>query len=158
MKTSTEESTRLLAAVLQQQLRAVGIALDIRTYEFATFLADVSAGSFEMYSLRWIGGNEDPDIFDTAFNSRNFPPSGRNRSFYSNPRLDSLLDRASRETDQNVRMILYAQVQEILAHDIPSLNLWYFDNVLVHSQRVRNLSLNPSGNYDFLKTAEIVSP
>ena len=38
MKTSTEESTRLLAAVLQQQLREVGIALDIRSYEFATFL------------------------------------------------------------------------------------------------------------------------
>jgi peptide/nickel transport system substrate-binding protein len=32
MKTSTEESTRLLAAVLQQQLREVGIALDIRTF------------------------------------------------------------------------------------------------------------------------------
>ena len=38
MKTSTEESTRLLAAVLQQQLGDVGIVLDIRTFEFATFL------------------------------------------------------------------------------------------------------------------------
>ncbi len=40
MKTSTDESTRLLAAVLQQQLREVGIALDIRTFEFATFFAE----------------------------------------------------------------------------------------------------------------------
>src|SRR5262249_9574890 len=59
MKTSTEESTRLLAAVLQQQLRQVGIALDIRSFEAATFLADVTAGAFQFYSLRWIGGNED---------------------------------------------------------------------------------------------------
>lgn len=157
MKTSTEESTRLLAAVLQQQLREVGIALDIRTFEFATFLADVTTGSFQVYSLRWIGGNEDPDIFDTAFHSRNFPPVGRNRGFYSNPRLDVLIDQARRETDQGVRKRLYAEVQEILAGDVPYVDLWYYDNVLVHSKRVRNVTLNPSGNYDFLKTVEISS-
>ncbi len=155
MKTSTDENTRLMVAVMQQQLRDVGIVLDIRTFEFATFFADVSSGAFQLYSLRWIGGNEDPDIFDAAFHSRNFPPAGRNRSFYSNPRVDSLIDQASRETDQNVRKHLYAEVQKILAYDVPAINLWYFDNVLVHTRRVRGLALNPSGNYDFLKTAEI---
>jgi len=158
MKTSTEESTRLLAAVLQQQFREVGIALDIRTFEFATFLADVTTGSFQVYSLRWIGGNEDPDIFDTAFHSHNFPPAGRNRGFYSNPRMDALIDEARRETDQAVRKSLYAKVQQILARDVPYVDLWYYDNVLVHNKRVRNVTLNPSGNYDFLKTVEISSP
>jgi peptide/nickel transport system substrate-binding protein len=89
MKTSTEESTRLMAAVWQQQLREVGIALDIRTFEFATFFADVTSGAFQLYSLRWIGGNEDPDIFEYAFHSNRFPPKGANRGFYSNPRVDA---------------------------------------------------------------------
>jgi len=155
MKTSTEESTRLLAAVLQQQLRDVGIALDIRTFEFATFFADVTSGAFQFYSLRWIGGNEDPDIFEYAFHSNRFPPKGANRGFYSNPHIDSLIDQARRETDQNASKRLYAEVQEVLAQDEPYINLWYFDNVLVHTRRVRNVTLNPSGNYDFLKTAEI---
>jgi peptide/nickel transport system substrate-binding protein len=155
MKTSTDENTRLMVAVMQQQLRNVGIALDIRTFEFATFFADVTSGAFQLYTLRWIGGNEDPDIFDAAFHARNFPPAGRNRSFYSNPHVDSLIDQAGRETDQDVRKRLYAEVQEILAKDVPSINLWYFDNVLVHTRRVRDVTLNPSGNYDFLKTAEI---
>ena len=155
MKTSTEETTRLLAAVLQQQLRAVGIVLDIRTYEFATFLADVSSGAFQVYSLRW-SGNEDPDIFDIAFHSHNFPPAGRNRGYYSNPQIDELIDEARRETVQNTRRELYFKVQEILAREVPYVNLWYFDNVLVHSRRTRNFVLSPSGNYNFLKTAEIV--
>ncbi len=155
MKTSTEESTRLLAAVLQQQLRDVGIALDIRTYEFATFLADVTSGAFQFYSLRWVGGNEDPDIFDTVFHSTNTPPKGRNRGFYSNPRVDVLIDQARRESDQNNRKRLYAELQEVLAQDVPYVNLWYFDNVLVHSRRVHGLTLNPSGNYNFLKAAEM---
>jgi peptide/nickel transport system substrate-binding protein len=157
MKTSTNEDTRLMVAVMQQQLRQVGIALDIRTFESATFMADVVSGAFQLYSLRWIGGNEDPDIFDTAFHSRNFPPAGRNRSFYSNPRVDSLIDQARRETDQDVRKKLYDEIQEILAKDVPSVNLWYLNNVLVHTRRVRDVTLNPSGNYDFLKTAEISS-
>jgi len=158
MKTSTEENTRLLAAVLQQQLREVGIALDIRSFDFATFFSDVTKGVFEMYSLRWIGGNEDPDIFEYAFHTSKFPPHGANRSFYSNPRLDTLIDRARGELDQDTRKQLYAEIQTILAQDLPYINLWYIDNVVVHSKRVENLRLNASGNYDFLKTAELTSP
>jgi peptide/nickel transport system substrate-binding protein len=155
MKTSTEESSRLLAAVLQQQLRQVGIALDIRSYEFGTFYSDVVRGSFQMYSLRWIGGNEDPDIFEHVFHSASFPPKRANRSYYSNPRVDALIDQGRRETDEARRKPIYAEVQRILGQDLPYINLWYFDNVLVHSRRVRNLKLSPSGNYDFLKQAEL---
>jgi peptide/nickel transport system substrate-binding protein len=155
MKTSTEESTRLLAAVLQQQLREVGIALDIRTFEFATFFADVTRGAYQVHSLRWVGGNEDPDIFEYVFHSDKFTPHGANRTFYSNPRVDVLIDQARSELDEKTRKQLYAEIQEILAQDLPYIDLWYWDNVLVHSRRVKNLTLNPAGNYDFLKTAEL---
>ena len=155
MTTSTEGSTRLMAAVLQQQLRAVDIALDIRTFEFATFFSDVTHGAFQLYSLRWIGGNEDPDIFEYVFHSDKFPPHGANRSFYSNAQLDALINQARSQLDQNARKQLYAQIQELVASDLPYINLWYWDNVVVHTRRVHNLTLNPSGNYDFLKTASL---
>lgn len=155
MKTSTEGSTRVLAAVLQQQLRAVGIALDIRTFEFATFFSDVTHGAFQLYSLRWISGNEDPDIFEYVFSTAKFTPNGANRGFYSNPKVDVLIDQAKTELDQDVRKQLYAQVQKILAQDLPYINLWYYDNVVVHTRRVSGITLNPSGNYDFLKTAQL---
>jgi peptide/nickel transport system substrate-binding protein len=155
MKTSTDENTRLMVAVMQQQLREAGIALDIRSYEFATFFSDVTHGAFQLYGLRWIGGNEDPDIF-YAFHSSRFPPNGANRAFYSNPTVDALIDQARREVDPIVRKPLYAEVQRLLAEDLPYVNLWYLDNVLVHTRRVRNLKLNPAGNYDFLRTAELI--
>jgi peptide/nickel transport system substrate-binding protein len=155
MKTSTEESSRLMAAVFQQQLRDVGIVLDIRTFEFATFFADVTHGEFQMYSLRWVGGNEDPDIFDLVFHSSRFPPNGSNRGYYSNTRVDALIDQGRRELDQARRKRIYAELQQILAEDLPYLNLWYFDNVLVHSKRVHGMKLDPSGSYDFLKTATL---
>ena len=156
MKTSTDENTRLMVAVMQQQLRAVGIVLDIRSFEFATFFSDVTRGAFQLYGLRWIGGNEDPDIFEYAFDSAKFPPNGANRGFYSNPKVDALIDRARREVDPAVRKPLYAELQLILARELPYIDLWYLDNVVVHNKRVVNLKLNPAGNYDFLRSAELV--
>jgi peptide/nickel transport system substrate-binding protein len=155
MKTSTEEASRAMAAVFQQQLRDVGIALDIRSFEFATFFSDITHGEFQLYSLRWIGGNEDPDIFEYAFDSARIIPHGANRQYYSNPRVDALIAKASAEPDQNARKQDYAEIQQILAEDLPYINLWYFDNVIVYSKRVRGLEMNPSGNYDFLRTAEL---
>lgn len=155
MKTSTEESSRTMAAVFQQQLREVGIALDIRSFEFATFFSDINHGEFQVYSLRWIGGNEDPDIFEYAFDSARIIPNGANRQYYSNPRVDALISKASTELDQNERKRDYAELQQILAEDLPYIDLWYFDNVMVYSKRVHGLELNPSGNYDFLRTAEL---
>jgi ABC-type transport system substrate-binding protein len=155
MKTGTEESTRLLAAVLQQQLREVGIVLDIRTFEFATFFADVTRGAYQMHSLRWVGGNEDPDIFEYVFHSNKFTPKGANRTYYSNARVDALIDQARSRLDQETRKRLYGEVQEILAEDLPYIELWYQDNVMVCSKRVRHVTLDPPGSYDFLKTAEL---
>ena len=158
MKTSTDENTRLMVAVMQQQLREVGIALDIRSFEFATFFSDVTHGAFQLYGLRWIGGNEDPDIFTLCFHSSRFPPNGANRGFYSNPKVDALIDQGRREVDPAKRKPVYAELQSILAEDLPYIDLWYLDNVLVHNKRVVNLKLNPAGNYDFLRTAELAGP
>src|SRR5690242_1530505 len=155
MKTSTEETTRLMAAVLQQQLRQVGIELDIRTYEFATFFSDVVKGAFQLYSIRWIGGNNDPDIFQYVFHSAFTPPKGANRSYYSNAEMDKLIDEGRRETDQDKRKVIYARVQQLLAEELPYIDLWYLDNVMVHSRRVSNIEIGPAGNYDFLTTAEL---
>jgi peptide/nickel transport system substrate-binding protein len=155
MKTSTDESPRLVAAVLQQQLREVGIALDIRTFEFATFLSDVIRGNYQLHTLRWVGGNEDPDIFEYVFHSAKFSPKGGNRTFYANPRVDALIDQARTEPDQNTRKQIYAEIQRIMANDLPYIDLWYYENVMVHTRRVHKLTLNPPGNYDFLKTAEL---
>jgi peptide/nickel transport system substrate-binding protein len=155
MKTSTVEDVRSLAAVLQQQLAQVGIAVDIRTFEFATFYADVTRGAFQMYSLRWIGGNEQPDIFSHAFSTARFSPKGANRGHYSNAKLDALLDDGSTSTDQAQRRADYVQAQQILAQDLPAINLWYKDTVVVHNQRLTNVTPTASGSFAFLETAEL---
>jgi len=155
MKTSNAEDARLLAAVLQQQLARVGIALDLRSYEFATFYADLNRGAFQVVSLHWIGGNEQPDIFTYAYATASFSPHGANRGHYSNPQLDALLTDAAASTDVLRRRADYAQAQRILARDLPAINLWYRDTVIVHNRRLTRVIPSPSGSYAFLETAEL---
>lgn len=150
-KTSTEELSRLEAAVIQQQLKEVGIRVEVRSDEFATFYSDIVQGNFQMYSLRWIGDNLNPDIFDGVFYSRNLPPGGKNRGHYSNPRVDRLIQIARVEPDRGLRGKYYSEIQKILAEDLPYVSLWYIDNVCVANRRVKNIHLFPSGEFDFLK-------
>jgi peptide/nickel transport system substrate-binding protein len=155
MKTSTDDGTRLLAATLQQQLAQVGISLDIRSYESATFFAELTRGSFQIYALRWVGGNESPEIFGFAFSTASIPPKGPNRGRYSNHQLDSLLDDASQSADQERRKTDYVQAQQILARDLPAINLWYQDSILVHNRRLTGITISPSGSFAFLRTAQV---
>jgi peptide/nickel transport system substrate-binding protein len=155
LKTSTDETTRLMAAVLQQQLRAAGIDLQIRSAEFGTFYADVTKGAFQMYALRWIGSNEDPEIFRNAYGSESFPPKGGNRGRYANARVDALLAAAAAVTDEAERRKDYVEVQRILAEDLPGIPLWYPNNEVVHTRRVTGVKPGVSGNFDFLLNARV---
>lgn len=156
MKTSDQETSRLLAVILQQQLHDVGIDLDLRTFEFATFYSDVVKGAFQIYTLRWVGGaNQDPEIFEYIYDSKSFAPRRGNRSYYSNLEVDELIEEGRAELDESKRKAIYAKIQQITMRDLPTLNLWYFDNVVVHTARVKNVRPEPAGNYDFLREAEI---
>lgn len=155
LKTSTDQTTRLVAQAMQQQMRAAGIALDLRSAEFGTFYSDITRGAFQMYMLRWIGSNEDPDFLRYAFATSSFPPKGGNRGRYSNLRVDALLAQANAETDEATRRRDYVEVQQILGRDLPSLPLWYPNNEVVHSTRLVGVQLDPGGTFDFLRTASL---
>ena len=150
LKTSTDESTRLLGAVLQEQWRKIGVDMELRSMEPATLAADVARGDFELYTLRWIGANNDPGFYEFAFSSKRFPPMGGNRGHYRNAQVDALLDQARVETDQEKRRVLFGKVQKIIAAELPYESLWFMDNVSVHRKRISDVEISPTGDYDFL--------
>jgi peptide/nickel transport system substrate-binding protein len=154
LKTSTEESTRLLGAVLQEQWRKVGVDLELRSMEPATLFSDIARGDFELFTLRWIGVNNDPEFYEFAFSSKRIPPMGGNRGHYRNPEVDALLDQARVESDREKRRELFGKVQKIIAEDLPYISLWFMDNVSVHRKRISDVQISPTGDYDFLRSIE----
>jgi peptide/nickel transport system substrate-binding protein len=152
LKTSTEEQARLIGAVLQEQWRRVGVDLELRPLELATLLSDAASGNFQLTYSRWVGANNDPDVFEFVFSSKRFPPDGANRGHYRNPRIDALVDQIRTETDREKRKVLCSQVQKILADDLPYVPLWFTDVVSVHRRSLGDLPLSPTGDFDFLVT------
>lgn len=150
LKTSTSEVYRLQAAIIQRNLADVGIAVDVRSYEFATLFADVLKGNVQLYTLQWVGVT-DPDMLRRVFHSTQTPPSGFNRGYYKNPEVDRLIDAAAAAPTEAERQKLYGDAQRVIARDAPYVSLWYKTNVAVFQAAIRGVHLSPIAEFTFLK-------
>ncbi|HEY7448845.1 MAG TPA: ABC transporter substrate-binding protein [Vicinamibacterales bacterium] len=155
LKVSTLEQYRLQATVIQQDLKQVGINLDVRSYEFATLFDDLFKGAFQMVSMQWVGIT-DPDVLRRVFHSSQVPPSGWNRGFYHNPEVDRLIDAATVSTDEAERHRLYAETQRLIAQDLPYISLWYKTNVAVAQVNLEGIHLTPATDFVFLRSVRRV--
>jgi peptide/nickel transport system substrate-binding protein len=152
LKTSNLEFNRLQAAVVQQDFARIGVALDVRTYEFATLFADVVAGNFQLYFLQWVGGSlADPDILRRAFHSSQAPPVGFNRGHFQNAEVDALLDEAATSVDPVGRQAAFARVQRVLAREVPYISLWHKTNFAIAQRSLAGLHLSPIADFHFLQ-------
>ncbi len=157
LKVSNIEFNRLQSAVIQEDLRKVGVALEVRMYEFATLYADVVKGNFQMFTLQWVGGAlADPDILRLVFHSSQAPPVGFNRGFFHDERVDALLEEAARSIDGDSRRELFVQVQRRLAEQVPYISLWTKTNVAVAQRSLRGIHLSPIADFLFLANVERV--
>jgi len=156
-RTTNEIDSRLLASVLQEQLRDAGITMEIRSNESATFFADILAGNFQMYSARWVGGTDDPDFFNLVFHSKMVPMKGANRGHYSDPRVDELIDFARRELNMEKRKQAYQEIQRIVAEELPYVSLYHRDNVCVYNKRIEGVKLYPDANWTYLTDVSVRS-
>jgi len=117
-----------LAQLFQQELKAIGIEIELKQVTFATYLRET--GKPRVAQAAFTGWHQDfPDpsnFMDILFHSRSIhPQNSENRSFYRNPKLDDILDRARPETNREKRLALYAEANAILAEDAPWAFLFY---------------------------------
>ncbi len=155
-KTSSDPFRIRLATIIQSQLQAVGIELDLRSYDWGTFFGDIKAGRFQLYSLTWVGLRT-PDSLRYIFATDSKPPSGANRGRYSNPLVDRLLDQAEQQLSLTELGAIYRQIQQQLHEDLPYIPLWYEDQLVVSRKEIEGYQLMPDGNYDGLNQVEFKS-
>jgi peptide/nickel transport system substrate-binding protein len=155
-RTSNKKDRVAVAQVIVSMLAEVGIAVDLRVNEFATFFADVKKGNFQLFSIQ-IPEISEPDLYTNFFDSRRIPTrenldAGGNRMRYTNPRLDQLLDEGRREMRREERKRIYAEVQQILARDLPAISLWHEDNVAAMRKDVTGFEILPTAQLSSLAT------
>jgi len=117
-----------VAQLFQQDLKAIGIEIDLKMVSFATYLKETGRPRVAQAAFTgWHQDFPDPSNFmDILFHSRSIhPENSENRSFYRNPALDAILDHARAELNRETRLALYAKANAIIADDAPWVFLYY---------------------------------
>jgi peptide/nickel transport system substrate-binding protein len=81
------------------------------------------------------GPNADPDVLRRLFSSQ-LPPSLTSATSYANPAFDELADRQLGTFDEAERRRIVAQMQTIIAEDLPVLPLYYPETALIFKKQV----------------------
>jgi peptide/nickel transport system substrate-binding protein len=149
---------RQYAGVIQNYLKQVGIPVEIETPEINTLFDELRRGNFQIAYGQWVGGNQDPIFYKDLFATSEIPtperPS-RNRSRYSNPELNALLDEAVNTFDRQKGVELYRKIQSIVSRDVPVLPLWYQSNIVIARKNVSNIQVDASGDWGFVKNLTV---
>lgn len=146
LKISTVEFRRTVATAVQSNLEAVGIGLQIRSYEWGTFFSDINRGNFQLCMLMWVG-ESDPDILRNVFSTT----GSRNRGKYSDPQVDEWVQKAKTAPNEELQRHYYSLVQKQVAEDCPYVSLWYESTFAVMRKELQGMRLTPDSDWRVLK-------
>ncbi|GAC1444068.1 MAG: peptide-binding protein [Vulcanimicrobiaceae bacterium] len=128
-------ATQDFAAIFQADMRAIGIAIDISSIDYATFLDKTQSGQFDLANSGW-GGVPDPDQ-QTLLDSTQTPPNGNNEMYYKNAAVDRDVREGIKLIDKTRRKPYYDDMQRRIAEDVPVLYYQYVFYRTAISKRVK---------------------
>lgn len=139
------------AEILQRRLKEVGVDVQIRVIEWATFLKEfIFPGNFDVTILGWTGGPE-PDQYNIWHSSKT-GPRDLNFIHYRNAEVDDLLERGRRTFDQAERKRIYDRFQEILAEEQPYTFLYVPEALPAVARRFHGIEPAPAGiTHNFIR-------
>lgn len=128
--------------IYQQNLKEIGINIEIEPIENSAYNEAIRSGDFEIAWANIVAGYPDPDaMFYPLFHSDNIG-SGGNYARYSNPEVDALLDQARASTDSDERAELYQQADALILEDLPYAYLTHNIYVDICQPYVKNYCLS----------------
>ncbi len=135
-----------LAAMYREIL---GVEIEVEVVDWGVFLTGLDAQKYQMYSLGWIADYPDPQNFlDLLFHST----SAYNHGAYSNLQLDALVEQARVEQDQDKRMALYRQAEDLLVNDVPWIPIYHSGGYYLVKPYIKGLVIT---GQDTMNLAEV---
>ena len=134
-----------VAEVIQKNLADIGMPAKIVSFEWATYLEKANNGEADAFMLGWTGDNGDADNFLYTLLDKDTIGSN-NYTYYSNDKVHELLVAAQSETNEEVRIDLYKQAQEIIFEDAPWVPLAHSTPLLAAKTGVKGFLAHPTGS------------
>lgn len=125
-----------VAAVIQQNLKAVGIEVKPKGLDFSSWIdQNINPGKFQACLLAWSMNTPDPDQ-ESTFSAKYFPPNGQNDVWYNDPTLDKLWVQGYSTTDQSQRKQIYAQAAQEISTNLPYAFLYQYGSPQATSKSI----------------------
>ncbi|PSW18405.1 peptide ABC transporter substrate-binding protein SapA [Photobacterium sanctipauli] len=142
-------SPRKTAELIQADLNAVGVQVDIVTQDTVSRLSTISKSNSDLVLTGWIADNGDPDNFLRPLLSCDAKMAGLNVANWCDLNFDNLLELASRTTKLHQRLNYYHLAQDILDQEVPIIPLAHGVHFQVHHQSLNGLKMSPFGTRSF---------
>jgi len=128
--TNNDYGSRAIVEYIRQQLAQSGIQLRLGLMEWNDLTDSADRGELAMFQLGWVADYPDPDTFlYPLFHSANFGKAG-NSTWYSNPKVDQLLDRARRMPLGDERLLLYQEAEALIVADAPWVLMYHYTSTV----------------------------
>jgi peptide/nickel transport system substrate-binding protein len=151
-------ATNQYSQVIQNALKEIGLNVEIETLDSLVLREQLAKGQFQMNTGIWIGGNQDPIFLKDLFATGAIPGEKIkccNRSRYSNPEFDKIIEQALNAPNQEQAKEFYSKAQEIVSNDVPMFPLWYPANIVIANKRIGHINIGASGEWNFVKNITI---
>ncbi|MBD1889004.1 ABC transporter substrate-binding protein [Coleofasciculus sp. FACHB-SPT9] len=146
-----------LKAVADQQLGGM-LQFEVNTVDSATFFKSVSQGLYQTVLLDWYPDFLDPDNYvqpflecpkGSAANGCEDGASQNQGSFYYSDRMNQLIAQERKEQNPEARKKIFADIQDLLAKDVPYVPLWQSKDFAFTQKGVSGLRINPTQDFAF---------
>jgi peptide/nickel transport system substrate-binding protein len=145
-----------IETLVQAYWRAVGAAVTIKNAPTDTFFDNdvkvgiLEGGKYDAAVYTW-AASADPDD-STLYSSRAFPPHGQNTMFWNDPATTKAVTDALATVDMRRRIADYHIVQQRLAAEVPTINLWFRHEPQVYNDDLKHFTATPVISTPFWNT------
>lgn len=139
---STTKEYHDLCVLIQKDLANVGLECEIDVIPSSLLKQQKSSGDLFFFRSSWIADYPDAENYMACFYSKNKAPFGPNYSRFVSPVFDSLYIEMVKETEDNQKLKLLAQMENILINDAAFVLLFYDESIWLLSNRIEGFSVN----------------
>lgn len=134
-----------MAELIQGYLQAVGVNVNIISYEWSTFREKLKEGSHDSVLIGWSADNNDPDNFYRPLLSCAAIKSGTNRAQWCSAEYDALIDQALQFTEVEDRQYFYYKANELIAEQLPLIPIAHASKYQAYRDDIKGFEINPYG-------------
>ncbi len=144
------------AALFQQNLKDVGIEIELQLMEFGVMYDEDKRSDYEI-SLVGQGSENDGDLskfYYSAFIQPKGDNSGSNWIRYKNPEIDQLIDEGFKTLDQGKREVIYQKIGLLLNEEMPVIYLYHWPDIIVYTSKLKGRVIPPLAGIYYYKAED----